>query len=469
MIPTAIGIIQCVIGVWLVLRGTLNQTFLFLVLSSLFGASAAIQLPMLGGSSIPPIQFALAFVFLRLLMPSGGYAGAVPDAVKANLALVLFCLYGIATAIAAPRIFAGDINVVPLSPGDLRYLFDTVPLRSTPQNLTASIYLIGALLVAVATSIVVRFRGGADTLVRGAILIAWIHAITGILTVVLRGTPADVIFDVLKNGSATVLNHEYQGFIRITGLFAEASSYAAFGFGWFVFNCECWYRSIRPKATGRAALLLGTVLFFSTSSTAYTGLAIYLSIFALRALIFSWAANPQRLMQAMLAGFGAIFLAALAVIFVPGLASEIREMLLYMTIEKEGSDSGQQRLFWAMQGWDAFIVSNGFGIGTGSFRSSSLIMAILGSSGVLGIATFAFYLGQVFQPTRKSTYGEVEDVGLSLGGAAGFAALTSLAPAMLTAPSAVPGTTFAILAGAALALRPRQQAAPLHNGQQRLA
>jgi hypothetical protein len=107
-----------------------------------------------------------------------------------------------------------------------------------------------------------------------------------------------------------------------------------------------------------------------------------------------------------------------------------------------------------MQGRDAFITSHGLGIGPGSFRSSSMIMAIVGAMGVVGIVTFVCYIFVVFQPWRRSTWSSSEDSRMAYGGALGSAAVLSLIPAALNSANAHPGTTFAILAGAALALRP---------------
>lgn len=450
---TLVGLLQCLFGLWIVARGTLNHAFLFLLLSSLFGGSAALKLAALGNSSIPPVHFALLFVYLRVLMPRGGYASAVPGALRANLALVLFSLWGMAGAIAAPRIFAGAIDVPPLRFDGARSMFDAVPLEPTAQNLTAAVYLFGALLVAVAAYVGCRFRGGTNVLVRAGIAIAWIHAVSGILGVVTRGTPAEVVFDFFRNASYAQLDQSYQGFTRINGLFPEASAFASFGLAWFYFNCECWYRSILPRATGRAALVLGLTLFFSTSSTAYIGLSIYLALFVLRALLLPQAADRARLTEAGLAAIAAVSLSCLAMALVPRLPAAVWDMILHMTVDKEGSDSGRQRFFWAMKGWEAFLVSGGLGIGAGSFRSSSLVMAILGSMGVVGVASFAAYLWQVLQPQRHSTWTRSEEPALSVGGAAAMTALLVVIPASISAPSPDPGTNFAIFAGAALALR----------------
>lgn len=454
MILTFVGAIQAVIGLAIIFFGSLRSALMFLMLSGLFGGSASIIAPALGGSSVPPIQFALLFVFLRICLPSGGYLGAIPDAIKANFWLFLFTIYGVVCAYAGPRIFAGAMDVFPMRFANARNLFDTVPLAPTSQNLTASIYLIGALMVTMAAWITCRYRGGAETIVKGAVLIAWIHGLTGIVGMLIRGTPLEIAFDIFRNGSYLQLDHQYEGFIRIKGLFPEASGYAAFAFSWFVLNAEFWYRSIRPKATGRAALLMATVLFFSTSSTAYVGLGCYITFFALRAIFLPHAANGEKVREAIIAGFCVLVLAAITLAAVPRLPNAIYEMILHMTVEKGSSASGQQRLFWAMQGLDAFLVSYGLGVGPGSFRSSSLITAIVGMSGIIGIVTFAAYIVTVVQPWRRSTWGVSPDLGHSVGGALSSTALLSLIPAAISAPNAHPGTTFGIIAGAALALRP---------------
>ena len=329
MLLTFIGLAQCLIGLLIVLRGSLNAALLFLVLSSLFGGSAAVVLPALGNSSIPPVQFALLFLCLRIAMPRGGYAGAVPGAVTANLPLVLFAAYGIAAAVTAPRIFAGTIEVFPMRYVGARNLFDTVPLRPTAQNISSAVYLVGTMVAAVATYVACRFRGGAHWLVKGGVLVAWIHAVTGVVGALTRGTPADVVFNLFRNGSYAQLDQAYQGFVRINGVFPEASGYASYGLAWFVFAAECWYRGIEPRATGRAALALAAVLFFSTSSTAYMGLLVYSFWFVCRGLLISGPNQLPQLTQAALAGFAALVLACLAMALVPHLADSVWSMIRY--------------------------------------------------------------------------------------------------------------------------------------------
>lgn len=454
---TIIGLIQLVIGSAIVLAGSMRHALMFLMLSCLFGGSASIILPALGGSSVGPAQFALIFVWMRILVPRGGFVGLVPDALRANMWLVLFVFYGIAIAFIGPRLFAGTIDVYPMrhTPEDDLDIIDALPLGPTSQNITAAFYLLGALLIAMATHVATRVRGGAATLVSGAIAIAWIHVAIGILAAAARDTPLDAVFDMLRNGTYTQRNDDLGKFVRIRGVFAEASSYAEFGFGFFVINAELWYRSIRPWATGMAALALAAILFVSTSSTAYVGLAGYLVFFALRGIVLPKVADRQKSRAMAGAILGLSVVAAIIVATVPHVFVAVSDMILDMTVNKHATESGQQRMFWAMQGWETFKASYGLGVGPGSFRSSSIFLAILGTMGVMGICSFLAYLATVIQPWRRSTWGRVDDLTLSLGGAFASAAMLTLIPAAVNAPGAHPGATFSILAGAALALRPR--------------
>lgn len=456
---TFVGLLQLIVGTLLLVR-SMPAMLTFLLLSGLFGGSAAVTVTALGNSSIPPIQFALVFVYIRILMPRGGYFAVLSEAVKANFMLVLFTLYGMVAAFAAPRIFAGQMNVAPLRFDDARNLFDTVPLQPTPQNFTAAIYLLGALMAALAAYVAVRSRGGIEALVKGGVLVAWIHALTGLVASLTKGTPVEEVFALFRNGTYAQLDQSYQGFNRVDGLFPEASGWAAFALAWFVFNCECWYRSVWAKHTGRAALALGAVLFFSTSGTAYVGLGCYAVLFVGRLVLMPGSAEPVRLRQGVVAMFAMVVLAAVAMAVVPQLATQVSDMILHMTVEKGDSTSGQQRLFWAMQGFEAFAVSGGLGIGPGSFRSSSLFTAILGTMGVVGVVTFAGYLLTVVRPL-PSVLRRQGDAVSAVMGACSVTALMILVPAAISSPNSHPGTNFAIVVGAALALRRIASAAPM--------
>jgi hypothetical protein len=204
---TFIGVIQIVVGLLLLIAGLPRHMFVFLLVSGLFGGSAAILLPALGGSSIPPIQFACLFAYLRLL----------PEATWANRWLVVYTLYGVAAAFVATRLFAGDVNVVPMRFSDATGMFDTVPLVPTAQNITTSVYLVGSLAIAIAAYIVCRLRGGAQALISTGIAVGWLHIALGLAVILAAGTPVGGFFEMFRNGNYAQLNQGYGSFIRIRG------------------------------------------------------------------------------------------------------------------------------------------------------------------------------------------------------------------------------------------------------------
>ncbi len=461
---TFVGLIQIAIGMVLLLRGSLASMLVFAMISGMFGGSASV---IVGGSSIPPVQFALAFIWIRMIIPGSRFGPAVGPAFRENIWLLVFVIYGVAIAYVGPRLFIGDMEVSPLRvSGPTSSLYSTVLLEPSSQNVTAAIYLIGTLMSAVATYVACRYRGGANALVRGAVIVAYVHAFTGRLGAVGRGTPVDAVFEVFRNATYSQLEQEANGFARINGLFPEPSAWASFAFSWFVLLAECWYRSIEPKSTGRAAALLLLVLLASTSSSAYVAVGGYAAFFAVRVFIFPQLASHQRIREASLIGLAAVMLLAVALIALPAFAAAIQDIANDALFEKADSESGRQRLFWALQGLEAFQVSFGLGIGPGSFRSSSLITAILGSCGVIGIVSYGAYLITLFQPRRASSWGVSGSLAARLGGAAGTAAILGQIPALVAAPTPVPSGEFAIVAGAALAFRKLRTKNPAESDQE---
>ncbi|WP_206244410.1 O-antigen ligase family protein [Novosphingobium terrae] len=451
---TFIGLIQLVFGGVIFFGGSLRHAVTFMIISGLFAGSAAIVLPGLGGSSIPPIQFACLIVYMRILAPRGGFLALLPEAIRANRWLALYTFYGVATAMIAPRLFANQIDVTPLRFDDARTLFDTVPLAPSTQNITTSVYMLGTFAVAVAAYLVTRLRGGVATVITAAILVSWLHIVLGLLTAMAAGTPLNAVFEVMRNGSYAQLDQSVGGFVRIRGFFPESSSYADFAFAYFTLNAELWYRSIWPRETGITALALAILLVISTSSTAYLALAAYLAFFILRIIMMPHLAQLGRMKQLLVATLAGLLVMSVAFLAAPQLLSSVSDMILHMTVDKSDSDSAQQRLFWAMQGLEAFKASYGLGVGPGSFRSSSLVTSMIGSTGVAGCGAFLAYAYSVFQPTRHSSFGVSADLALTIGGAFATAALLALIPACLIAPSADLGSNVALFAGVAVALRP---------------
>jgi hypothetical protein len=459
---TYFGVIIAIAGLILLLRNDIMAMLAMMMVCALFGGSAALALPALGGASVPPVQFALLFGVARILLPGSGLLPAAGRAFRANLFLGLYALYGVVSAMIAPRLFAGMILVVPLRfTGRLRSLFDTVPLAFSSSNITVPVYMTGSFLAGVVGYVAMDGRRAPTRFVKTAVVIVWIHIFLGLSAAILKGTPYDTLISFVRNANYLQTDQTIEGFARIKGVFPEPSSYAAFAFGWFVFVFECWFRNILPRRTGPAAAMMGIVLFLSTSSTAYVALGGYALLFGLRILYLPRSLEIRKGM-ALVAAILIIILLVSALFFLfPAAAEFVWDMLQHLTVGKQQSESGLQRAFWARLGLQAFQMSYGLGIGAGSFRSSSFVTAMLGSVGAVGSLFFILHVINAWKPLRRSTYAGARSVRhygepAMIGAAAGWAALGVLIPAAIIAPSSDPGNDFAVFAGIALALRVRR-------------
>jgi hypothetical protein len=460
MQPTFIGVGQILIGTLLLAFGSVPGTLAFVIASGLLGGSAALLLPALGGSSIPPINLALVFLVLRLLRDATAQRPLLVTAMRDLAPLAVFVGYGVLMATLGPRLFAGQIDVTPMRGQSassytnmMAYIYAAVPLRPTPQNVTTSIYLTGTLVLAIAAHIAISNPRGRDTLVKTGAIVGLVHVALGIVALVLKGTPGDEVVQLFRNGSYAMLDHSYQGFVRITGIFPEASGYGIYGLTWMVFLAECALRGIRARLTSVAALALFAVLVGSTSTTANFGLGLYVAVLLLRMLLFPGSIKLAAMLVLAGVGVAGVLIVLGVMVGSHRFAAEIGDLIRHFTVDKGDSLSGLQRSFWARQGLEAFVATMGLGVGPGSFRSSSIATAILGSTGVVGTAAFLFLLMKIWQPWRRTTFESDAPDPRATGAAAAWACLILFATQSISAATSDPGADFATLAGAALALR----------------
>lgn len=458
---TVIGAVELLLAATLFAFGSVRSLYALVMAATLLGGSAAINLTALGGSSVSPAHFGLGFLLLRCLAPGGVGSARLASAVRGNLWLVIFVAYGVLAALTLPYIFAGEIDVTPLR-GQIRARYGTQlarilaaePLRFTTQNLTTAAYMVGTLMMAIATHAVMRHKpDGGRMLARTGAGVGIVHALSGFAGVALRGTPAEAVFFFFRNGSYAQLDHEWGGFVRMNGVWPEASSFASFAVVWFVFSFECWLRRVEPRWTGAAAMLLAIALITSTSSSAYVGLALFGGVMVLRTLTTPRLLPLDRLAWLSLAGIGAVVLVGTLLVLEPALAAAMRALLEHMTLDKAESFSGRQRLFWAGQGIGAFVASHGLGIGPGSFRSSSLATAILGSTGFVGAFAFVMHAVRAFAPLAASTWNRSGDPDRDVAAAAAWSIVVGIGVASVSSPSCDPGLVFAAFSGGAIALR----------------
>lgn len=451
MIPTVFGVLVTVFALWVMFRPATDMMIL-VIFASLLGGASAINLPALGGSSITPANFALVFLTLRILLSPLGRAPLVLGAVKQNIFLVAFAVYGALMAFLLPRVFYHSLNVPSLRVMSLE-IYAVSPVQFSSQNITTSVYMIGTMLAALASTLAVQFEHKENKIVSAILWVSWIHIGFGLLDIVFTRMGHGAWLDIFRNGSYAQLSQDVGAVHRVSGVFPEPSVYAGYGFGLFVATTELWLRGERSRQTGLAALAMVIMLLVTTSSTAYFSIVLYGLLIAVRAMITPMRLAPRKLVY--LSSFAFLFFTSLlaVTVFFPALSKLMVEVVDEMTFRKLNSISGLQRAFWAHEGWMAFWKTNLIGIGPGSFRSSGLIAATAGSTGFIGLLLFGLYLFSILQPFRAVSHRCDLAGGLKVRSAMAWTAVLSLIPAMASAPSPDPGLVFGIFAGIAMAGR----------------
>lgn len=448
--PTIIGGVEMMFAALLLVLGSIEAMYVFVMLMTLMVGSSAIDL---GSNSILPSLVGLAFLIVRVLLPGAGQMPNFRQAVASNALLLAFTAYILIGALTLPVIFKNDLMLVPMRTVVKHSVTAAFPLQFTIQNLTTAAYTFGSFMMAVVSFIAARQPRIVRVVPITAVVIIAIHVFFGIYDAVLGRTALGALTAFFRNGSYAQLDQSFGGIVRIKGIAPEPSAYASYGAIWFVFASELWLRDIRPRATGIAAAIMGLVLVASTSSTAYVALAFYAGFLVCRFALMPSMLTARKTLSVGALALALIMFACFLMLLYPDLAGKLGRIFLSVTVEKGDSSSGQDRLFLAEQGPQAFLASYGLGVGAGSFRSSSLASAIVGSAGVFGVITYAFYILHVVKPLRRSTYATRTDPRVAIGAAASWVVVVQACTASASAPSSDPGANAMLFAGLALGLR----------------
>lgn len=451
MTPTVFGYLVVAVAL-ILMSGSITSMLCLVLITSLFAAASALDLPALGGASVTPASLAILFLVLRVILSPAGRFAIVARALQQNPCLAFFCIYGAATAFLLPALFSHTISVPQLreSGNTLGNLFATSPVQFSSQNITTAVYLLGTFFVSLSACIACGLERQSNRLLDTIFLVSWCHIAFGILDVILSKLGLHEWLDVFRNGSYLQLNQDIGGFQRVAGIFPEPSAYAAYGFAFLVVNVELWMRNEKPKLTGATSIAMLIMLLMTTSSTAYVSIAAYAIILLLRLLF-----TPMQLSflkKINLFGIAGIAITVLLSfeVFLPAMSALMLNILQQMTLQKLNTVSGMQRTFWAQRGWDAFWSTNWIGIGAGSFRSSGLISAVAGSCGLLGLLALFGSVLAVLKPLQKQTHNVQVAGGQHITAAFGWAAAVGLVPQLIGAPTPDPGILFGIFSGVAV-------------------
>lgn len=396
-----IGIIALLVGL---ISLALPPQFIVFVFTStmLLGSAAAFILESLGGTSISPAHLLLGFLAIKLLSSEQMVRQTMDRFVfpQAGFWLLLTTLYAIVSAYVMPRLFMGQTST--FGARTAAYL---LPLEPTTANLTQTIYLIGDLVCFILLSAYAATLEGRRVFGNAILTCITLNLVFVVIDLATYFTGTTELLSFIRNATYTMLNDtELAGLKRITGSFVEASSFGGTTLGFFAFSLRLWSLGLRPYLTGWLAALSLLALVFSTSSTAYAGLAGFMTFFYLQLLLRAFQRPATAQTWLLLISVPILLLIFGFAIALNDVSAAFFQNLLETTVlNKMSTSSGIERSSWNRQGLQNFYDTFGLGVGNGSMRASSFPVAVLGSLGIIGSLLLGLFLVSVL--FCRSNYG----------------------------------------------------------------
>jgi hypothetical protein len=433
-------------GVWL------RAPFIGGLLASLpFGSTAIVTL---GGSS-PQVFTVFELALLASVALRKGFLeelAAVLVSSRAAPTVVALIVYAAATAVLLPRLFSGETSVHIVVEG----FVVEYPLAPSPGNITQSAYLFLGGLTFLAFCILLQRANRWAAVERAFFAFVTIHAALGVIDLSAKMAGAGDVLEFLRTANYALLVEVLeQGFWRIVGAYPEASTFAGYSMPCLAFAFIYW------KNTGSTyALTLSVVLFtlvtLSTSTTAYASLAVVILLLSVSTLISAFKAGlTSRDLQFFGLAWIGITIALGAYLYNEDLFDPFVAMLDTMVFNKASSVSGVERAYWNAKSMEAFFDTYGMGVGMGSSRASSWLVAVLSQLGFVGTLMFAFLVAALVRRTGPVDIRGSDREIVAFAESIRAATIAWLVPAAISSGSADPGLIFFI--GLAVVVSCRQR------------
>ncbi|MFA5901444.1 MAG: hypothetical protein WC829_20270 [Hyphomicrobium sp.] len=417
-----------------------------------FGATAVAALTALGGASLmlftPLTGLLIAYAMLRKTAVAD-LRTVYSDHWSASL-ITLLVVYVVAGAVILPRLFAGDTTV--FVPGVDKVI--EVPLMPVPGNINQSGYFVADALAFFAFSILLLRTSYFSVLKTALLAFAVVHA--SLCLIDLAGKLAgagDVLAFLRTSGYSMLTEVQAEGFWRIVGAYPEASICSAATATAFAFTFSYW-RATGSRPTLALTAVLGMLLVLSTSTTGYVVLAalILAFLFGVLARTANQRLESRDLWVVTIAIIGGVAMFALVLSNDSALNSFAR-LLEGSIVEKASSSSAAERFYWNYKSLMAFVDTGGLGVGLGSSRASSWMIAVLSQLGAFGAIALGLLTWQVLRPVSTGSppaeYAEIAAICQGIRSAT-FASLVAM---LISGGNADPGVLFFMALAALIAGR----------------
>ncbi|MER8743723.1 hypothetical protein NKH54_11625 [Mesorhizobium sp. M1004] len=426
-----------------------------LIASQAFGATAVGTLSFLGGSS--PLIYTL---FAGLLVTAVAARrrvwfdlGLVFGTIRPVWILTSLMLYAIIGSWLFPRFFAGQTAVFVQSKTRGTVVEDS--LAPVSGNISQTGYFILGGLAAIALCALLLHSNRIVQIRRGFFLWCGLHTGMGLIDFIGKNMGAgDLLAPVRTANYAIISNALEVGFVRITGPFSEASSFASVSLACLAF-CYSYWRKTKSEL---AKWLSGILLFLSilsTSSTAYVGLTLLcipVALSMLSSVMRGKVAREEILIIALMVVGGTAILGI--GLYKADALDPFVSLINSTIINKADSASGHERTYWNVKSLQSFLDTSGLGVGFGSSRASSWPIAVLSQLGFFGslmIAVLLCVVARGLGALREWADPETDAVVASVRNAA----LASIIAMSVSGGSADPGLLFFIALAVVCATRAR--------------
>ena len=400
MIVEPIGVAAIIAGFLSLIAGLPFATFA-LLLSTLFGSSAALMLPVLGNANVQPAHLLLGFFVITALSRGIGTKAMLAAArfPRPGFWLALTVIYGVISAFYFPRLFAGVTEVFGLRTDNIGNVVLS-PLAPTSGNVTQTVYFIGDLACFLTLSAYASGRDGKRVVGRALLACGVANLCFAFLDLATYATHTTEIMHPIRNATYRLLNDtEAVGLKRIVGSFSEASAFGFATLGLFGFATRLWLEGVYQRIAAPVAIASLIALTFSTSTTAYLGTGIFLAVTLIGSLakMLAGRANHHTVTFVLMMPMVVAVIVGVVLLNEP-LRLYLDQAVSTLFFNKLSSSSGIERAAWNAQALTNFFDTYGLGSGVGSLRASSLVLAVLGSIGIAGAFLYAaFMLGILVQ------------------------------------------------------------------------
>lgn len=323
-------------------------------------------------------------------------------------------------------------------------------------NITQPLYLTISFLLCTAFYILLLSPQGRATLGTAILVGATVAILSGLIDIVAGKTP---LLSLVRTANYSIIEGAEVGNLRrVIGFNSEASAFGAlvvsFG-GILLFMSPALWRGGKALLIQQILVVILIVMtVLSTSSSAYLGLVMLIILFVLRLVlkVIAPRSGPDR--RAATYGIIALLLvlplAGTFLISQPALVDRAATMIDDTLLKKGSSDSANERASWNRISLQGFTDTGGYGVGVGSTRTSSWVVAVLSSTGLLGAGLLLAFLARGFLAFLPRTNHGVHNAAIG----ARYAFLVVLLPAAV-AGSLVDFGVFNALMFAMMAAAPK--------------